>query len=108
MTWFPLLSEDGEETALKIYFFSLFSPRIYAYDSRKLAYQFSVNCDVIYGFLKCSLPADTIDVDLEVRTPRRIHTYKKNYNTWTVSMQPIWSRNQSNPQSKKGNAWINE
>ena len=48
-----------------------------------MAYLIGVNCDHTSGFLWCSLPADTIDVDFKVKTLRGIHTYKKDYNMYT-------------------------
>ena len=42
-------------------------------------------CEIIvpdnleYGFLKCHLPADAIDIDLEVRVMKEIHFYGKDY-----------------------------
>ena len=34
-------------------------------------------CILIFGILKCTLPEDTIDVDLKVHVLRGIHTFKK-------------------------------
>ena len=34
-----------------------------------MACELLMQCDLIFGFLKCALPEDTIDVDLKVCTP---------------------------------------
>ena len=38
-----------------------------------------MQCDLMYGFLKCALQEDTIDVDLKVHTLKGIHTFRKDY-----------------------------
>ena len=44
-----------------------------------MAYKLSMWSNLVYGFLKCALPEDTIDVDLKVYTLKGIHTFKKDY-----------------------------
>ena len=44
-----------------------------------MACELLMQCDFIYGFLKCALPADTMDVDLKVCTLKVIHTFRKDY-----------------------------
>ena len=48
-----------------------------------MACELSIQCDLVYGFLKCALPEDTIDVDLKVHTLKEIHTFKKDYKSQT-------------------------
>ena len=43
----------------------------------KVVHHLTVTCNLDYGFLKYSLPADTIDV----RNLKRIHLYKKDFKT---------------------------
>ena len=47
------------------------------YGYRKIVYQITVSCCLVYEFLRCSLPAGTIDVDLKVRILKGIHVYKR-------------------------------
>ena len=42
-----------------------------------------MQCDLMYGFLKCALPEDTIDVDLKVCMLKGIYTFKKDYKSQT-------------------------
>ena len=48
-----------------------------------------MQCDLVYGFLKCALPQDTINVDLKVHTLNRIHTFRKDYKTQTTKCH-LW------------------
>ena len=45
-----------------------------------MACKLAMQCNLLYGFLKCALPEDMIDVDLKVQTLKGINTYKKDYN----------------------------
>ena len=42
-----------------------------------MASEITPTCDLIFGYLRCNLLKDTIDIDLKVHTLRGIHTYKK-------------------------------
>ena len=42
-----------------------------------MAYQLTVSCNLAYGFLRCSLPADATDIYLKVKTLKRIPIYTK-------------------------------
>ena len=50
-------------------------------------------CDFIFGFLKCTLPQDIIDVELTVRKVKEIHTFRKDHTTesatWSREMKPF-------------------
>ena len=35
------------------------------------------HCDLIFGFLKCAIPEDTVDVDLQVHTLQGIYTLRE-------------------------------
>ena len=48
-------------------------------------------CDFFFGFLWCSLPTDTIDVELNVRTFQGIHTFLKEHTTETATYT-LWNR----------------
>ena len=57
--------------------------------------ELSMQCDLVYRFLKCALPEDTTDMDLKVHTLKGIHTFKKDYKSqtskcrlWGVEVQP--------------------
>ena len=45
----------------------------------EMAFQLTVSCNLESGFLRCHLPADTIDIDLKVRNMKGIHVYIKDY-----------------------------
>ena len=60
-----------------------------------MACDLAVICDLLYRYLKCGLPDDTIDMDLKVCTLKGIHTFKKDYKSqtfrcspWRVEVQP--------------------
>ena len=42
-----------------------------------MACKLLMQCDLILGILKFTLPEDTIDLDLKIHTLRGIHTFKK-------------------------------
>ena len=48
-------------------------------------------CDVLLGFLWCTLPTCTIDVELTIRTVQGIHMFQKDHTTKTATCSP-WSR----------------
>ena len=48
-------------------------------------------CDFVFGFLRCTLPMDTIDVELTVRTVQGIHTFRKDHTSESATCSP-WSR----------------
>ena len=65
MTWFPLVTNDSLEIIIS------------SYNSRKKAWELAMQCDLMYGLLKCALSEDMIDVDLKVNTLKGIHTLKR-------------------------------
>ena len=55
-----------------------------------------MQCDLIYGFLKCDLQEDIIDVDLTVQALKWIHTFEKDcksqtsrFSLWQQKCNPI-------------------
>ena len=50
--------------------------------------ELSMQCDLIYRFLKCALPVVTIDVDLMVHNLKEIHMFKKDYRFQTSKCNP--------------------
>ena len=56
-----------------------------------MACELKSSCDFLFGFLKCALPEDTIDVKLTVRTVKGIHTFGKDHTTEYATCSP-WSR----------------
>ena len=58
------------------------------YYYRKMIFELAIDCDFTYELLKCSLPADTIDVDHKVCTQKDIHTYKKDYKMQIIKCSP--------------------
>ena len=55
----------------------------------------AIQCNVVYGFIKCALPEDMINVDLMIHTLNGIHTFKKDYKSqnskcslWRAKVQP--------------------
>ena len=75
MTWFSLenSSENNAipEIALEILYVKI--------SLQKMASQINPVCDFSFGFLHCDLHDDTIDIDLKIRTIRRIHTYEEDH-----------------------------
>ena len=49
------------------------------------------HCDFVFRFLWCTLPMDTIGIELTVRTVKGIHTFRKNHTTEAATCSP-WSR----------------
>ena len=66
-----------------------------------MACKLSTQCDLVYGFLKCALLEDTIDVDLEVCTWKGIHTFRKDYKSQTTKCSPWGTKVQPYPSWKK-------
>ena len=69
------------------------------YTSR-MACKLLMQCDLIFGFLKCALTEDTINVDLQVCTLKGIHTFWKDYklqmtkcSPWDTKVHPYPSLN---------------
>ena len=55
----------------------------------------AMQCNLVFRFLKCALPEDTIKMDCKVHTLQGIHTFKKDYkfqtsrcSPWGAEMQP--------------------
>ena len=46
-------------------------------------------CNFVFGFLLCTLPMDTIDVEIMVRMVKGIHTFKKDHTTETATCCPL-------------------
>ena len=53
-----------------------------------MACKLAIQCDLIFRFLKCALPEDTINVDLKGHTLKRTHTFKKVYKSQTSRCSP--------------------
>ena len=54
-----------------------------------MACDLSPQCNFLYGFFKCQLPEDTIDVEITVRTLTGIHTFRKDC-TIQSSICSLW------------------
>ena len=54
-------------------------------------YDLKPTCGFIFTFLRCTLPKDTIDIDLAVRMAKGIHTFRKDHTTESATCSP-WSR----------------
>ena len=54
----------------------------------EMACELSMQHDLVFGILKCTLPEDTIDVDLKVHTLWGIHTYGKDKSTQIIKCNP--------------------
>ena len=75
---------------------------ILSYISRTImACGLAVQCDLIYGCLKCGLPEDTINVDLKVDTLKGIRTFKKEYKSQTSKFSPWGADMQHYPSLQK-------
>ena len=48
----------------------------------------AVKCNLMYGYLKCGLPEDTIKMDLRICTLKGIHTFKKDYKSQSSKCTP--------------------
>ena len=60
-----------------------------------MACELQMQCDLVHGFLKCSLPEDTVDVDLKFCTLKRYSYVQKDhksqttkYSLWGTQVQP--------------------
>ena len=58
-------------------------------------------CDLIFGVLNCTLPEDTIDVDLKVHMLREIHTFRKDSSMQIIKCNPWGMKVQPYPSLKK-------
>ena len=56
-----------------------------------MASEVTPSCDSVYGYLRCNLPRDTIDIDLKIHSLRGIHTYKKDRGTQVNKYSPLGS-----------------
>ena len=61
----------------------------------------SMQCDLIFGILKCTLPKDKIDVDLKVCTLRGIHTFRKDSRTQVIDCSHLGTKVQPYPSLEK-------
>ena len=66
-----------------------------------MACKLLMQCDLIFGFLKCALPDDTIDVDLKVCTPKGMHAFRKDYKMQMTKFSLWGTEVQSYPSLKK-------
>ena len=57
--------------------------------------------DLVFGILKCTLPEDTIHVDLKACTPRGIYTFRKDRRTQIMKWSPWGTEIQPYPSLKK-------
>ena len=60
-----------------------------------MACKLVIQCDLVFGFVKCAIHEDTIDADLKAHALKDIHTFKKDYKSktskwsqWGTDMQP--------------------
>ena len=60
-----------------------------------MACKLAMQCNLIYGFLRCAIQEDMIDVHLKVCMLKGIHTFKKDYKSqtsrcslWGAEVQP--------------------
>ena len=60
-----------------------------------------MQCDLIFGILKCTLPKDLIEMDLKVCTLGGIHTYRKDRSTQIIKCSPWRTEVQPYPSLKK-------
>ena len=54
----------------------------------EMACEVLTQCNLIFGILRCTLPQDTIDVDLKVCSLQGIHTYKKDRSIQVIKCSP--------------------
>ena len=61
-----------------------------------MACDLEANCNFLYGLFLCTLPGDTIAVDMTVHTLKGIHTFRKDRNTqisrcspWGLEVKPF-------------------
>ena len=57
-----------------------------------MACELAMQCELVYGFLKCALPEDRIDMYLKVHTLKGIQTFKKDYKSKTSKCSPWGSQ----------------
>ena len=57
----------------------------------EMAYSLTVTCNLDCGFLRFSLPADIIDVNLKVRILKGINIYRKYFKTKMSKCSPYRS-----------------
>ena len=48
-------------------------------------------CDFVFGLIRTSLPTDTVDVDLTIRTVKGIYMYRKDY-TAVSTIFTLWGK----------------
>ena len=53
-----------------------------------MAREITPTCDLIFGYLKCDVPEDTIDIDFKIHMLRDIYTYKKDRNPQVNKCSP--------------------
>ena len=63
--------------------------------------ELAMQCNLIFGILKCALQEDTINVDLKVHALRGIHTFKNNYMSQTLRCSPWGVEVQTYPTLRK-------
>ena len=56
-----------------------------------MAREINLLCDFIFGSIHPSLPTDTVDVELTIRTVKGIYTYRKDHMAKSTVFSP-WSR----------------
>ena len=66
-----------------------------------MACKLSMQCDLIFGIIKCTIPEDTVDVDLKVCTLRATHTYRKDRSTQNIKYSPWGTKVQPYPSLKR-------
>ena len=45
-------------------------------------------CDLVFGYLRCSLPKDTTDIDLKICTLRGVDSFKKDRSSQVNKCSP--------------------
>ena len=66
-----------------------------------MACKLAVQCNLMYEFLKCALPENTIETDLKVCMLKGIHTFTKDYMSQTSKCSPWGSRSATLPFPKE-------
>ena len=57
-----------------------------------MACNLEANCNFLHGFFSCTLPEDTIDVDITLHNLKGIHTFRKDRNTQVIKCSPWTSK----------------
>ena len=58
---------------------------------QKMTIKLLVKCDLVHGFLRCGIPADTIDLDLKICMLKGIYTIQERLQGTNPLMQSMGS-----------------